>query len=161
MVNDSTLTTCTLPRSVPTYSHLLWNGKWKQVILQFKTQQTRQKEMEVKSCLNVNRFDEIVETNLSRWNLSEWTISGRFWRMFHKWRLSSEVAETRAPSLTRNCSWSTAGPDPLDDNDPPPPPVAEACDGNTNLMTTIRSVPFSTAQLIDWLISMNTWLLVR
>ena len=64
--------------------------------------------------------------DLSRWNLSEWTISGRFCRMFHKWRLSSEVADTRAPSLTRNCSWSTAGPDPepLDDNGPP---VVEVC----------------------------------
>lgn len=47
---------------------------------------------------------------LSLWNFSEWTISGRFWRMFHKWRLSSDVAETNAPSLIRNWSWMTAGP---------------------------------------------------
>jgi len=26
-VNDSKLTMCTLPRSVPMYSHLLWNGR--------------------------------------------------------------------------------------------------------------------------------------
>jgi hypothetical protein len=37
-------------------------------------------------------------------------MSGRFWRMFHKWRLSSDVADTKAPSLMRNWSWMTAGP---------------------------------------------------
>lgn len=31
--------------------------------------------------------------------------------MFHRWIVSSDVAEMRAPSLTRNWSWSTAGPD--------------------------------------------------
>jgi hypothetical protein len=47
---------------------------------------------------------------LSLWNFREWTMSGRFWRMFHKWRLSSDVADTKAPSLIRNWSWMTAGP---------------------------------------------------
>lgn len=38
MANDSRLTTWTFPRSVPMYSHLLWNGKWQNVILQQQKQ---------------------------------------------------------------------------------------------------------------------------
>lgn len=30
---DSMLTMCVFPRSVPTYSHLLWKGRWQNVIL--------------------------------------------------------------------------------------------------------------------------------
>ncbi len=59
--------------------------------------------------------------DLSRWNLSEWTISGRFWRMFHKWMVSSAVAVISAPSLIRNWICSTAGPTvPPDDAEPGP-----------------------------------------
>lgn len=33
-MKDSMLTMCVFPRSVPTYSHLLWKGRWQNVILQ-------------------------------------------------------------------------------------------------------------------------------
>lgn len=33
-MKDSMLTMCVFPRSVPTYSHLLWKGRWQKVILQ-------------------------------------------------------------------------------------------------------------------------------
>lgn len=32
-IKDSMLTMCVFPRSVPTYSHLLWKGRWQNVIL--------------------------------------------------------------------------------------------------------------------------------
>lgn len=40
-MKDSMLTMCVFPRSVPTYSHLLWKGRWQNVILQSK--ETRRK----------------------------------------------------------------------------------------------------------------------
>lgn len=35
-MKDSMLTMCVFPRSVPTYSHLLWKGRWQNVILENK-----------------------------------------------------------------------------------------------------------------------------
>lgn len=37
-MKDSMLTMCVFPRSVPTYSHLLWKGRWQNVILENKKQ---------------------------------------------------------------------------------------------------------------------------
>lgn len=43
-MKDSMLTMCVFPRSVPTYSHLLWKGRWQKVILQNKRKRKSQLE---------------------------------------------------------------------------------------------------------------------
>lgn len=47
-------------------------------------------------------------TYFSFWNFKLCTTWGTFCLKFHKWSVSSAVADIRAPSLTRNWRWRTA-----------------------------------------------------
>lgn len=93
-------TTCMLPFSVPTYSHLLPTGKCMQVTLK-------------DSDRNIYIYIDTLWICIyciyrSRWNLRLCTMRGVFWRMFHKCIVSSAVTVTKAPSFTRNWAKRTA-----------------------------------------------------
>lgn len=55
-----------------------------------------------------NFFLCILFAYLSLWNFKLCTTCGLFCRKFHKCSVSSAVAVTSAPSLTKNTMWSTA-----------------------------------------------------
>lgn len=131
------------PRSVPTYSHLLWSGRWMQVILlkadyiwfnwhslsrssKFgSSARTKapvylsnvsashisrvydKTKFKAWNCKESDAVRRALTTNLSLWNLRLCTTCGIFWRKFHKCNVPSPVADTSAPSLIKNCKWST------------------------------------------------------
>lgn len=71
---------------------------------------TRLQKLNTEEAKKMNKKKKIKKkrTDLSRWNFRLCTTCGIFWRKFHRWRVSSVVAEIRAPSLIKNCNCITA-----------------------------------------------------